>query len=289
MALVNVVEKWSDTNGSRSRINIANAKQSSAARGFTVLFDGTAGPYDALMAAGVPSIGDLMPVWTGMACHRKRAVPLGPFLYEVVCEYWGKDSPLTEPDQLSWQEASADVPVDADADGDPLLNTVGDPLVGLTKEVADPVYVCTRNEATYPSSTMFAYWNAVNSDTILTDWVAETARMLPITASKQDDGVSYFWAVTYRIQLRADSWRERVPNKGKRYRVEADGAIAIVRDRLGIEEALLRENGTLLNDNGTSSVTEGGTSTTSGGSAEPTVWLTPLLYPKVAFAPLGIF
>ena len=289
MALVNVYEKWSSTNGNRSRINISNAKQSSATRAFTVLYDAEAGPYDALRAAGVPEIGDAMPVWTGLACRRKRAVPLGPFLFEVICEYWGQSSPLIAPDQLSWQEASADVPVDMDADGNALVNTVGDPLAGLTREVADPVYVCVRNEATYPSSTMFAYWNAVNSDTILTDWVAETARMLPITATRQDDGVSYYWQVTYRVQLRADGWRERVPNKGKRYYVTAGGALALVKDRLGIEEALLRQNGTLLNDNGTSYLSAGGTSTTAGGSAEPTVWLTPLLYPKIAFAGLGIF
>ena len=275
MALVNVQERWSDVNGDIERMNIMGANKWTGAKAFTVLFDAQATPQDAFTAAGIPLLGDHYSVTFAVPCRRKRAVALGPLLFDVTCEYAGQSSPLLAPDEIAWQEASASELVDYDEAGDLLVNTIGQPYQ-RPRDVADGVYVCTRNEAIQPDAVRLAYWNTVNSDVLLGIWPAETARMLPITSVMRDDGAVYYYRVTYRVQFRAGGWREHVPNKGTKYRDVPGGPLLRVYKKLQVNDALLRENGTLLNDTGTA-------------GAEATVWLTPLLYSSVAFAPLGIF
>jgi len=276
MALVNVKEQWSGVSGEVEQTDVLGGQRGATVRSFTVLYDSIESHLTAVDALGVPDIGDANPTWAWLYCRRKRAIPLGPYIFEVACEYWGEDSPLAKPAQKSWQEASSTDEVDEDPAGDPYVNSVGDLLTGITKETADPVYVYTRNEASYPTATMFAYWNTVNSDVVLGSWTAGTARMLPITATRTDNGFVFYYVVTYRVQFRSLGWNVRVPNKGKRFRAVAGGPLYRVRDYLGMDTALLRANGTLLNGTGAT-------------GAEAPVWLTPAKYESVAFAPLGIF
>lgn len=282
MALVNVKERWSGINGQIEQTNIEGAQRGVAGRAFTVLFDSAPDIYDVVDATGIPDIGDQHPAANWLALRRKRAVPLSPLLYDVVLDYAGQDSPLIAPVQFSWQEASSTELVDRDSTGAALVNGAGDPYQ-LPKTVSDLVAVITRNEAAYPYSTMYSYWNALNSDTIAGTWPAGTVKMLPITAVRQDDGTTYYYVVTYRMQFRSmdddgiGGWVPRVPNKGKRYRAVAGGDLLRVRDLLGIDEALLNADGTLLNGVGAE---------ISGG--DPTNWLTPAIDKSVNFAALGI-
>ena len=282
MALVNVKERWSGINGQIEQTNIEGAQRGVAARAYTVLFDAAPAIYDVIDAAGIPDIGEQHPDANWIACRRKRAVPLGPFLYDVVCDYAGQDSPLIAPAQISWQEASSTELVDRDSDGNALVNGAGEPYQ-VSVPISDLVAVITRNEAAYPYATMYAYWNAVNSDVVAGTWPAGTVKMLPITAVRQDDGTTYYYVITYRMQFRSldadgkGGWPPRVPNKGKRYRAVAGGDLLRVRDLLGIDEALLNADGTLLNGIGAE---------ISGG--DPTDWLTPGVNKSVAFAGLSI-
>jgi len=269
--LVNVQEKWSGVNSSKEQVNVVGAEQGAGTRVFTVLYDSAeVGLHiTALGAAGIPSIGDAFPDYSWLACRRKRAVPIGPCLFEMVCEYAGKDSPLLAAAEKNWEDASSTEPTDTDGDGDLLVNAVGDPVVGLSRDIADPVYVFRQNESSYPAATMRSYWNHVNSDSFL-GWDANCARLMPITATRQDDGTNYFWVVTYRFQFRADGWNHRYVNEGKRYRPAAGEDPVLVKDKTGSETVLLAANGTLL--------AEGGTP----------IWLTKPIYPSIAFAALGI-
>ncbi len=282
MALVNVQERWSGVNGQIEQINIEGAQRGVAGRAFTALFDAAPTWVDAIDADGIPDIGDQHPDASWLALRRKRVVPLGPLLFDVICEYDGQDSPLVAPVQFAWQEASSTELVDRDADGNALVNGAGEPYQ-LPKQISDLVAVITRNEAAYPYSTMYAYWNAVNSDTVASVWPAGTVKMLPITAVRQDDGTTYYYVVTYRMQFRsldADSlggWNPRVPNKGRRYRAAPGGDLLRVKDLLGVDEALLNADGTLLNGVGAE---------ISGG--DPTDWLTPQIDKSIAFSALSI-
>jgi len=277
MALVNVQERWSGINGQIEQTNIEGAQRGVAGRAFTVLFDAVPKIYDVTDADGIPDIGDEHPDADWIALRRKRAVPLGPLLYDVILDYAGQDSPLTAPTQFAWQEASSSELVDFDVDGDALVNGAGDRYY-VPRDTADPVAVITRNEAAYPYSTMYGYWNAVNSDTVCTNWTAGTVRLLPITCVRQDDGDTYYYVVTYRMQFRRDGWTARVANKGRRYRPAAGEDPISTKEGLGVDfEALLNANGTLLNDIGAE---------TAAGN--DTVWLTPEVYRSVAFAGLSI-
>lgn len=271
MALVNIQEKWSSVNGELAQDDRGIlTTQAMASRGWTVLFDAAPSGMDAVWATGLPAIGDSYPTYTYLKCKRRRAVPLGPLIYEVICEYEGQDSPLLAAYERSWEDATSDEPTDTDGNGDPLLMPSGERATGLTAEVTDPVYVITRNEASWPRSTMFAYQNRVNSDTWDTDWVANTARMLPIRAQRMPNGASYYYRVTYRIQCRADGWNHRYLAEGRTYLPSVGADPVPVKDKLGVETALLAADGTLLPVGGTP------------------VWITRPKYQSVAFAALGL-
>jgi len=251
MALVDVQESWSGVNASVEQATGFGATNWFASKRFTVLFDAAATHLDALTAAGIPANGDAYSGTYGAPhCVRRRANPLGPFLYEVIAEYAGKDSPLLEPYDYRWSSATTNEPIDRDADGDMLVNPCGDPYVGIARPFSDPVWTVSRNEASDPSSTQYAYWNAVNSATFKS-WPAKTAFMHPMESYRVVDGASYYWRVTYRVQFRKSGWRPRVRVEGKRYRPTAGAEPVPVKDRLGVETALLQADGTLLPDGGT--------------------------------------
>ncbi|HET6441627.1 MAG TPA: hypothetical protein VFH53_04555 [Phycisphaerae bacterium] len=273
MALVDIQQKWSGVNAEVSQatgIALGVAMETQAAsKGYTVLFDATATPLDAANAIGIPAIGAGFDgsTYAYLTANRKRATPIGPFLFEVVVEYAGEASPTLRPYERSWQDATSVEQVSADADDDLIVNAVGDPVI-LEREFSDPVYVVTRNEAAEPLATIQTYSETVNDDSFQ-GYAAGLCKMLPIVTSREVAGTTYFWRVTYRIQCRASGWAFRYPNKGPRYRPTAGAAPAAVAD-LGRTEALLAANGTLLADGGTP------------------VFLTADLYPATTFATLGL-
>jgi len=220
MALVNVQLSWAGDEASTEQGQGVGALVEAAALKYTVLYDGadaTEGAYDAVYAVGVPGVGDAHPDSAYLQLLRKRAIPVGPLLYEVFCEYAGKDSPLLDPYELRWETAYSVEPVDTDADGDPLVNTAGDPVSGLTCEFADEVMCITRNEAAYSMATRLAYRNTINDAT----WYgvdAGVARMVDISTVRVVTGATYYYPTTYKIQFRVDGWKHRYPSKGLYYR-----------------------------------------------------------------------
>lgn len=216
MALVNVKRMWSKQMAELSQEQGIAAESTAYSEGYTVLFDAPATAHAARSATGIPSRGDAHPDNSAAKVIRKRAYPIGPHFFQVDVDYVGKDSPLLDPYEKAWRFNTSTEPVDADKDGAAFLNPLGDRYVGITKEFSDPVYVVTRNEASYDIATKAPYQNAVNSDTFL-GMAAGTARMLSITGNRVVDGTDYYWRVTYEIQFRNDGWGKRVLCEGKRY------------------------------------------------------------------------
>jgi len=222
MALVNVQEEWSDgtvsVEGRRGRYR---GWTRTSMRIFTVLFDDPAdGEHGAMNAAGIPVLGDAHPDNANEKMYLKRATTKSPLLFRVTCEYTGVDTPLTEAPEKSWEGVTSVEPIDQTADGDPIENSIGDPINGVTMEVKDAVYVFVRNEAAEPIATIKDYRNTVNSDVFKGHAIGE-ARMIDITAVQmsEDIGGSFYWRVTYRIAFRqsgADAWKIRVLNEANR-------------------------------------------------------------------------
>jgi len=217
MALVNVQEKWSgDDHGVETGDGVYTQIRTSR-RSFTVLYDAVGDePYDAVYAAGIPVLGDAHPKDSDMTAYRKYGNAIGPYLFEVIVEYAGRNSPLLEPYDRGWSWAYNNEPIDKDYNGDPIRNPIGDPIIGVTMDIGDPVYVVTRNEGTYPKSWAREYQNSVN-DANFMGWPAGQGRMLEITAQRVVDKLVYYWRTTYKMQFRSDGWELRLLCEGMRY------------------------------------------------------------------------
>ena len=217
MALVNVQETWS---GQDHTVEIGDGVYSqikTSARVFSVLYDATGDePYDACYAAGIPLLHAAHPKEPDMQCFRKAGTALGPYLFEVRCDYAGRNSPLLDPYDRNWAWAYNTEPIERDWTGAPIRNPNTDPIVGITMDIGDPVYVVTRNEATYPKAWAREYQNSVN-DAAFMGWDAGQCRLLEITATRIVDGLDYYWRCTYKLQFRSDGWALRLLAEGLRY------------------------------------------------------------------------
>lgn len=248
MALVNVQRTWSGEEASSERGDGRSVKLKSKRSLYTVLFDATATADDAENAAGIPVLDEPHSDDDEVILYRKSATPIGPFLWQVRCEFAGESSPLTQPYDRHWTDSSSVEEVDTDYLGYAVRNPLGDRYTGLTMDVGDPVYIVTRNEAVFPESKALEYRYAVNSQS-WGGWSAYQARMYPITGDRIVSGINYYWRVTYRIQIR-ETWRRRVLCEGKRC-FDANDRAVIVRDADGMpraEPARLDASGYLLAD-----------------------------------------
>ena len=278
MALVNVQEKWSGADHSVETGDGVYTQLKTSRRTFTVLYDGVGDePYDAVYATGVPLLHDGHPKEADMSVYRKSGAALGPYLFEVQVDYAGRNSPLLEPYDRAWSWAYNNEPIDRDYQGNAIRNPIGDPIIGLTMDVGDPVYIVTRNETVYPKSWARTYQNSVN-DANYIGWDAGQCRMLEITSHRVVDKTDYYWRVTYKMQFRSDGWTLRYLAEGMRYwtgSLMPDGSPQLLsgKDSAGqitSQPVKLQANGTLLPD------------------GTPDVWLEAELYTPKNYNLLGL-
>jgi hypothetical protein len=271
MALVNIQETWSGDVYETHMVEGVLQEDASPARAWTVLMDSASDTsYDAATAASIPDIGDAHPDATDAVCASKSCRHIGPYLYEVTCNYEGLENPLTAPYERSTEAAETTEAIDKDVDGNAIRNPVGDPIVGLTKDFADIVMVITRNEGLDPTATEGAYTNTVN-DAAWNGFDAGTCRMRSITHQRVIIPGSYYYRTTYRIQYRVDGWNVRTLCEGLRY-FDAGGNIINATDYDGnpvTQPVKLAADGTLL-------------------GANPDVWLEFTIYPESNFTTLAL-
>ncbi|MFH1604246.1 MAG: hypothetical protein ABIH03_10110 [Pseudomonadota bacterium] len=247
MALVNVQEKWSSINGEIARVDAVwnfLSYRWAAARAYTVLYDAAATPIEAVSAVGIPAIGAAYTGGSYLTCIRKRALPLGPFLFEVIAEYAGKDSPLNDPYERSGETIHSVEETDVDANGDLLVNSEGTRVRGLQRDVVSHAYVITRNEAAEPESTVQTYSNKINSDVWKIIWDVGQARMSDIRYNRIVEGGSTYWRVTYRIECRGAGWNYYYLDEGPRF-IDSAGEHKDVHWKTATGMARLKADGTL--------------------------------------------
>ena len=222
MAWLNTIEGWSEVNGELTQEPGPNQWSLFASRIYTVLYSHAATIPEVLTATGLDALGDSWSAgYTFLKCQKRRTVPLGPRLWQVVCEFGGTNSPLLQAYDRRWTWVPSTEALEIDANGAVIRNPVGDRYEGLTTEVADPVYSVTRNQATFDQATLSAYWRSVNSDIFLT-WPVGQAHITDIAGQQVYEGGSYYWRATYQIQFRRDGWARRTLCEGPRY-FDADG------------------------------------------------------------------
>lgn len=77
-----------------------------------------------------------------------------------------EEDPLDQPPIIHWQIGISSEAVDADPDGNPLVNTVGDLFENQTEEFLSLFLDYTRNESTFDIQKALAFSNKTNSDTL---------------------------------------------------------------------------------------------------------------------------
>lgn len=271
MGVTNVQEKAQGTGATQTRERGVANQSGTISRSWTVLCDTPATAVtDALASGSMPAIGTAHPTLTDQyVVHRSVAI-ISPHLVELTCEYAGKTSPLSEPYERAWSYSNVAESIDKDSAGDLIVNSAGDPITGLTADVADLMYTVTRNEATFPEANARTYINTVNSD-VYHGYSAGEIRMTNISGVYVPlAGASYYWRVTYQMTFRKGGWQLRTLDKGPRYRPAIGAALVSARDRLNVDEVLLDSDGVLIPD------------------GDPPNWLDVTIYGTNNFAALGL-
>jgi len=125
-----------------------------------------------------------------------------------------KKNPLERPPEVSWEGERLEEVADLDRNGNPILNTAGQPYdPPLMRDYKLRTLVYTRNEAAYDDAQARAYEDLINTDPFLGE-AAYKWRVLDINARRAfEEGVK-FWVVTYRIQFKKKGWRRKVMSQG---------------------------------------------------------------------------
>lgn len=162
------------------------------------------------------------------------------------------ENPLDEPPVISWGTNAQSIGVTNDEAGNPIVNTVGDPIEGVEDDDYTLTLSYTRNEAASPFPGAEEYLGKVNSGTFL-GFSAKQVKCTSITAGSaqatvvEDVEVTYY-SVTYTFEIKpTGDWKRRLLNVGYRYREDGSGDPKdIYVDGVPVTSPqLLKENGDL--------------------------------------------
>lgn len=132
------------------------------------------------------------------------------------------NNPLLVPCEIVWGYRSQERAIQADADGNAITNTAGDPFdPPLVVEDPRPVLTIVRNEATHDVVRAYNYRSAVNSDSF-GPWGPRTARVIQISGRPAFHyQIGWYWIITYEFEFNPSGYRFRVLNLGTRKKSQA--------------------------------------------------------------------
>lgn len=184
----------------------------------------------------VPRVRDGFGSYTNVFCTNVGGVErVGPAFSIVPVEYEGEvsldgDSPELQPPDIDYGSAATVEEVDRDGYGQPITNTVGDPVSGLQGTINDMVLRVKRNFLAVNGPLARRYLNSVNSDSMLVlgdVWSPGEAHLERYSAKpvfNKLGNVAYF-SVDAQVRFRepintvsARAWWHRFRNEGKRIR-----------------------------------------------------------------------
>lgn len=249
MTITDVRLGWSNTGGTLESQDGKKAT-ATATEGWQVTHSADATVSEILAADGLPQIGDRFG-FTYLVCKRQGAANrVGPLFTIVTITYEGEigineegqpdpqQTPINSPPVVSWSDEASTVETDVDWDGNPLLTAAGEPIVGVTVELVDPVLVVQKNFATYNPHIIHAYRMATNSDTFA-NFGPGTARLIGAPATLMGTVNNLYWQVTarfkfrYPIQTTLDkAWYHRSLSQGYRA-IDGSGNVYHITDDSG--------------------------------------------------------
>lgn len=244
---------WSKNGGSLSSAKLSAIDQIwSNTEGYQVLT--TIGTQeDAVVAAtGIPRIGDQHSTGIASYVEKVNTEQISPIFWIVTVAYRGVMNDIAV--DVEWTDATTTEPIDRDITGRAIMTVNGEPVEGLSMDVADQVVVITRKFTTIDTAGIAAYRRATNSDTYL-GWPPGTARLIGFSAKNKFayGGLQELWDVSARIQFRqpyanttaAQAWHKRWRHEG--LYVKVGGIIRRATDQQGQEvtkPVLLKADGT---------------------------------------------
>jgi hypothetical protein len=230
MAVVDVTKMWSRDSGNQESETANPIKYNiTLTEGYQVLTDDPEDNTDiVLVHPDVPQLGAIYRQNDFIRVKSRNAVRVSPIFWMVVVTYDGHPDPLDMRPDIQWSDVSSSEPIDQDAYGYPILNVNGEPVDGLTKDLADNVLTITRNFSLFNPFLTSLYRDSVNSD-VFAKYPIGTARLTSFSAKnsfRDSDDTLGFWVVTAQITFRrgyqvpdAQAWWKRWRNEGLYERV----------------------------------------------------------------------
>lgn len=260
MTIVSVKEGWSKRTSNSSSAD-GRIFEAQYVRMFQVEHSVDATEVQIGNADGIPRLGQLHPVGF-VPCTNLAISKLGPSYSHVIATYRGEtnedgDEPWNDDPEYTWTDTNSTEPIDQDWNGNPIVTANGEPITGVTMEIADPVVNVKKNFLAYDPHLTHAYRHSTNSDSFLS-YPPGTARLIAQTATSKvwtsdDEGMRVeWWEVQAKIQFRypfnttADkAWYARVRHEG--FYIRLGGKIVRATDcnkEPTTKPALLKEDGT---------------------------------------------
>lgn len=223
MSIINVTRMWSKTGGSfTSERYDPFSNKFSMSEGYTVLVDSVEDESPLIVtAAGIPRWGDRHPSGVDAFCNSITPQRISPILWQVGIGYEGVT--FDETVEIEWGDTSSTEPIDRDYDGRAIVTVNGEPIDGLSMEIADNIVVIRRKFFFIDTYAIAMYRHSVNSDTFL-GWPPGTAKLVGYSAKNQfkRGAPLEMWDVTARIQFRwplmgateEQAWYKRYRHEG---------------------------------------------------------------------------
>lgn len=239
MTIVSVDKMWSRDNGTVTSPD-GKTRSASFREGWQVVHSVDATQIEVVSATGLPKIGDLYDTTDYIFCTNQNPQRLGPIMTIVDIEYSGEigpnnTSPINTEPIVSWSDAQSTEAIDQDINRRAIVTANGEPITGLTKEVADQVVTINRKFSLFNPFLTSLYRDSVSSDAFM-GYPAGTARMIRFAASNVIDNNFGYWDVTASIQFRmpyltsySHAWSKRVRHEGFYERI----GVAITFDNTG--------------------------------------------------------
>lgn len=157
--------------------------------------------------------------------HDVKQLPDSPYLWKLTVRY-STDAidpskqqldPLDRPPDVQWGREDQTVTVWKDANGDPILNTAGDPFEkGMDTTRGIRTLVIARNEEAYDAVATQIYENRVNTVACFGYEPGEVLSKSIVGASQYEMGERFF-KVTYSFRIKLGGWKRVFLNQGMRF------------------------------------------------------------------------
>lgn len=172
------------------------------------------------------------------------------WLVDVTYSSSASDNPLNDPIMISGNQSARQVPVEFDRDGQPILNTAGDPFQEiLFAEDFDDTIQLSFNSATVPFNASQQAKRTVSSNAML-GLSPGTVRYAGMNFQPQDhETLGLYYSISIGLAL-ADDWKTRILNQGFR---ELDGfeqKVIKIDGQAVTTPALLDQGGEKLDESG---------------------------------------